>query len=155
MISFLKRYIWPLLAASLATTLLASIISSQRVANALGSIGAKTSFSDRLSMTIYDAQHFGSIYGIFIFIALLIALTTALLIGRKKTSLQLPLFMGAGFTAMLVMLLIMKQVFFGVPIVGGARDLLGFLLQGLTGALGGWVFYKLRKPKAASQYLQK
>jgi len=54
----------------------------------------------------------------------------------------LPLFMGAGAVAIAVMLWAMQQVFFGVPIVAGARDGFGLFLQMLAGAIGGFIVYR-------------
>jgi len=54
-------------------------------------------------------------------------------------------YMIAGAAAMLVMLLFMKQAFFGVDIVAGARDGLGLGLQMLCGAVRGYVFARLTR----------
>jgi len=50
---------------------------------------------------------------------------------------------------MFVMLWAMEQVFFGVPIVAGARDGFGLILQMLAGGVGGFIFAKLSSPKTA------
>ena len=43
----------------------------------------------------------------------------------------------------------MEQVFFGVPIVGGARDGLGLFFQVLAGSMGGFIFATLTSLKPA------
>jgi len=50
---------------------------------------------------------------------------------------------------MFVMLWAMEQVFFGVPIVAGARDGFGLILQMLAGGVGGFIFAKLTSLKTA------
>jgi len=45
--------------------------------------------------------------------------------------------------AMLVMLFAMKQAFFDVHLIAGARDGAGIGLQMLAGGIGGWVFAKI------------
>ena len=57
-------------------------------------------------------------------------------------------YMVAGAVAMMVMLMAMKQAFFGVDIVAGARDGFGLALQMLAGAVGGYVFARLTKPRS-------
>ena len=140
---FLTTYLWPFLVATLVTTLLSMVISTQRVIGALQDIGADISLSERLSMTGYDAFRFGSLFLPFCLIAFLVAMTAASWLKRLKPSLALPLFAGAGFVAMIIMLRLMKMAFFDVNIVAGARDLTGYVLIGIAGLIGGVVFWKL------------
>ena len=46
------------------------------------------------------------------------------------------------------MLLGMKEAFFDIHMISGARDGLGIGLQMLAGAIGGFVFSKITKAKA-------
>jgi len=142
---FLKSYLWPLLMAVFVTTISACVLQTQSVIGLLGSAGAEVSLGNRLSMTIYDARHLGSIYAIFIFIAFLVAMTLALLFTRINQKLAAPLYIGAGIVAIAIMLSLMKKVFFDVQIIAGARYSFGYLLQMLAGGLGGYIFYRLRK----------
>jgi len=57
------------------------------------------------------------------------------------------IFTSAGIVAILVMLNLMQRVFFGVPIIGGARESFGNILQALAGGIGGWVYAKLTTKK--------
>ena len=135
------------LLASGVVTVLASIFSTQRVVSGLGAIGGKVGLGDRLSMTAYDAMHFGSLYWIFISLAFLLAFISAWLLHKGVKFGRPVIFTVAGMAAMLVMLLAMEQVFFGVPIVAGARDSFGFLLQMFAGGIGGFVYAKLTTSK--------
>jgi len=146
---WLKRLIaW--LAATVVCTGLAAFVSSQRVLNALPDPERQIGMSERLSTAFYDIQHFGTLYGLFILIAFLIAFLAGGTIYRFARFGRPIVYMVAGAAAMLVMLVLMKQVFFGVDIVAGARDGLGLGLQMLAGAAGGYVFSRLtRKPLVA------
>lgn len=147
-----------LLLGALATAVLGTVFSTQKIIAASSAVNAdyaaEMNFGTRVSNTVYDVANFGPLYFIFIFIALLIALGLAGLIARKLPKLALPLFMGAGAVAIAVMLWAMQQVFFGVPIVAGARDGFGLFLQMLAGAIGGFIVYrgwaKRRLPQQAA-----
>ena len=141
------RFIVLTVISAIVTTLIASIISTQRVLSSLNDLGAGTPLSDRISMTLYDAQHFGSMYGIFVLLGLLVAFLVGGDLGNRFPKLRLYLLIGAGMVAIYVMLYLMRQVFFGVPIVAGARDGLGLFLQMIAGGVGGFVFYLLTKSK--------
>jgi len=141
---WLKRLIaW--FVATLVCTGLAAFFSSQRVLSALPDPQGQVGLPERLSTAVYDIQHFGTLYGIFILVAFLIAFLVGggvyhfAKIGRPIV------YMVAGAIAMLVMLLLMKQAFFGVDIVAGARDGLGRALQMVSGAAGGYVFARLTR----------
>lgn len=143
------RFLGHLIPAVLATVFLGVVFQTQRVISMMKDVGGAVSFSDRLSMSVYDLQHLGSLYGIFIFIGLFVAMIVALGLFRfafkRRDSLGLPLFVGAGMIAMLVVLFGAKKAFFDVHIIAGARDSFGLLLQALAGGVGGYVFYKLRR----------
>jgi len=151
----MKTFIWILkrilvfIVAVFATVTIASIISTNRVINSLGSLGAQSSFYDRLSMSFYDLTHFGSLYGVFIFLAFAIAFLAAWGVFKIAGFGRIIAYSIAGATAMFVMLWAMEQVFFGVPIVAGARDGLGLFFQVLAGGIGGFIFAKLTSPKSA------
>jgi len=153
--TFMKTLIWilkrlfVLLISVIGTVFLASVISTNRIINSLNEIGSSSNLGDRISMSFYDFIHFGSLYGIFVFLALTIAFAAAWGVykiagfGRKMA------YIVAGSTAIFVMLWAMEQVFFGVPIIGGARDGLGLFFQVLAGSIGGFIFATLTSPKPA------
>lgn len=128
------------LLAALATTLLGVVFQTQRLLARLNDLDAGITLGERLSMTAYDLQHFGSLYVLPILGAFLIAMLVALLVSLWLRDARPVVCAGAGLVAMLVMLLAMKQVFFGVQLVGGARETLGFALQLVAGAVGGLIF---------------
>lgn len=147
----LANNVWPLFISVLVTTLFAVIAQTQRVISMLQAVGGNVSLGKRFAMSVYDAQHLGSVFGLFILIAFIIAMTCATLINRKMPALGALLYCVAGAVAIVVMLMSMKTVFFDVQIIAGARDALGLALQMLAGALGGYVFYVLRERKITSR----
>ena len=138
-----------LLIVSAIVALIASFFSTQRVISGLGEIGAETQFGDRVSMIFYDAIHFGSLYWAFISLAFLFAFASAWALHKGVKFGRPIIFTVAGMAAMLVMLLAMERVFFSVPIVAGARDTLGLLLQMVAGGIGGFIFARLTANKHA------
>ena len=135
------------LAASLATVITGVGFQTQTVIAKLGGVGADVSLGDRLSMTGYDIVHLGSLYILFIGIAFAVAFLAGGLLFRLTKFGRLLIYMVAGATALLVMLLLMKEVFFNTHIIAGARDAFGLGLQMLAGALGGFVFARVSRTK--------
>jgi hypothetical protein len=136
-----------LIASVFVSTVLASFFSSFKVTSALGGLGASSPLPERISMSLYDLQHFGTLFGLFIFAAFLIAFLAGALVFRMTGFSRVVIYSAAGAIAMAVMLWAMEQVFFGVPIVAGARDISGFLLQMLAGGIGGFIFARLTSLK--------
>lgn len=136
------------LAAVIVGTVFASVISTQRVIGALNDAGTSIELGDRFSMTGYDLIHFGTLYGLFILLAFLVAFLVGGILFRMTGFGRGVIYEVAGAVAMLVMLLLMQSVFFGVPIVGGARDGFGLALQMLAGGVGGYAFHRLTKHRA-------
>ncbi len=137
------------LAAALLTVVLGVMFQSQNVIARLNNIGADIGFSDRLSMTGYDIFYLGKPYALFIGIALAIAFLAAGLVFRIAKFGRPLIYIVAGATAMLAMLFAMKEVFFDVHLIAGARDGLGIGLQMLAGGIGGWIFAKVsQRPKS-------
>jgi len=139
---WIKRLIaWPV--ATLVCASLAAFVSSQRVLNALPDPQGQIGLAERFSMGLYDIQHFGTVYGLFILCAFLIAFLAGGIVYRFAKFGRPIVYMVAGAIAMFVMLTAMKQVFFGVDLIAGARDGVGLGLQMLSGAVGGYVFARL------------
>ena len=144
----LKRlFAWGL--AVLTTTAFAVIFQSQNLIARLNDLGGNIGFSERLSVTFFDLTHLGSLYGIFISIALAIAFLSGALVYKIAKFGRPVIYICAGAIAMIVMLLMMKEVFFGVAVIAGARDMTGLAFQMVAGGLGGFVFSKISQSKQA------
>lgn len=149
------RFILAWLGGAITATLLGVIFQTQNGLARLSGIGADVSVSDRLSMTAYDVIYLGQLYFVFVALGALIAYLAGLLVYRLAGFGRPIIFAVAGGVAMAVMLMGMKQAFFGVQMIAGARDLPGFILQMFAGALGGlvfaWLSAKRAKPHPAAR----
>jgi len=134
-------------------TLVASLFSTQFVIAALESSGAQVGWGDRLDMTLYDLGHLGLVYGIFISIGLLVAFLVAGLVHTIAKTKRPLIYVVAGMTSFVVMLYLMQAVFFGVPIIAGARSTMGLAFQALAGGIAGYVFAKLTGVKMAAEQI--
>lgn len=134
------RYPLGLVLASIFMALAGVVVQTQFVLSALGAAGAEVSLGDRLSMTLADIAGLAPLYLVFIVIGFVIAFLAGALVVRF-TPLPRGLVYGvAGAVCMFVMLALMREVFFGVPVIAGARSLTGEISQAVCGALAGAFF---------------
>ena len=138
-------------AAVVVLTLLAVVIQTSFVLAALGDVGAALSVGAVSTMIVDDLAGFGPVYGALIAIGLIIALPVALGVQRLTRLPRVLVYSGAGAVCIGVMLFAMEQVFFGIPLVAGARTTAGFVGQLLAGAAGGWVFAKITAPTVSPE----
>lgn len=148
MARFLRFLIGWLLGA-VTTTAVGVALQTQNVIARLNDIGANIGFGQRLSMTAYDLVYLGSLYIIFVALGTLVAYLVGLLVFRVAGFGRPIVFAVAGAVAMLAMLMFMKQAFFGVHLIAGARDGLGIGMQMGAGVIGGLVFAALTARLAA------
>ena len=134
------------LATVLVLVALAVIAQSLFVLAGLMAVGAEIGAADALSMVVDDLTGLGPLYAIFIALGLAIALPVAALAGRVLPVPRGWVFSAAGLVCMLVMLTLMKEVFFGVQVIAGARSMAGLLTQAVMGGLAGVVFVLLTAP---------
>lgn len=132
------RFILGLIAGSIATYIIGSIINSQFVMNAYG---VPISFGDRFNMTMFDISNM-LLYLVVIAIALLIAFSIAAVLKRFLPRLAAVAYPIAGAAAIGVALGLMYILAQTIPI-SGARSIAGYLGQVLAGAFGGYVFAKI------------
>ena len=143
---FVVFKIFAFLASVIAATVLACLFQTQFVISGLNQIGGNIDMAERLKMTGYDIAHLSRLYGIFIAIGLLIAFIAAALFFRMIKAKRTVIYVVAGMCCFIVMLFLMKQVFFGVPIIAGARTGLGLAFQALAGGIAGYLFARLTAP---------
>jgi len=133
------------LAAAIIAALMGVIIQTQNVIGRLRNLGADIAFGERISMTVYDINHLGSLYSPIIAATFAIAFLVGGIIYHFTKFGRRIIYAVAGGTAILVMLFAMKEAFFDVHLIAGARDAFGITLQVLAGTLGGWVFAHLTR----------
>lgn len=142
------RYPLGLIVATLFMTVLGVIIQTQFVLAALSDAGAVIGMTDRLTMTRDDLMGFGPLYAVFILIGFGIAFSASALLLRFVKLPRAIVYAVAGAVCMFVMLALMREVFFGVPVIAGARSLAGELAQTVCGAAAGWLYAALTARKS-------
>ena len=138
--AFALRGVLVWLACVFGMAVTATIVQTQFVISALKDVGATIGFGDRISMTLDDLLGFGPLYAAFIAIGFALAFFAAWLVRRLAGLPAGPVYAVAGGVCMWVMLFLMEQVFFGVPVIAGARTAGGVAAQMALGALWGWLF---------------
>ena len=134
------RYPLGLVLASLFMALAGVIVQTQFVLAALSEAGAGITAQDRISMTLADIAGLGPLYLVFILIGFLIAFLAGALVVRFTPLPRTLVYAVAGAVCMFVMLTLMREVFFGVPVISGARSLAGEISQAVCGAAAGNFF---------------
>ena len=119
------------------------IAQSLFVLAGLSGVGADINLTPALSMLVDDLMGLAPIYAVIIALGFLIALPVAALVGRLLPLPRGLVFAVAGAVCIAVMLTLMKEVFFGVQLIAGARSLAGFCAQAMVGGLAGLVFVAL------------
>jgi len=136
----LVRVLAAFFAAVLTMMVLGVAAQSIFVLLELSAVGARIGLGDGLGMIFDDIGGLGPNYAIFIVLGFAIALPCAALVGRFVPVPRWMVFSAAGAVCMMVMLTLMKEVFFGVQLIAGARSMAGFIVQALMGALAAGVF---------------
>lgn len=134
------RYPLGLVLAGVFMALAGVIVQTQFVLAALSGAGATISTGDRLSMTLADMAGLGPLYLVFILIGFLIAFSAGALVVRLTPLPRTLVYAVAGAVCMFVMLTLLREVFFGVPVIAGTRSLAGEISQAVCGALAGVFF---------------
>ncbi|MGK0373949.1 MAG: hypothetical protein ACJA2E_000417 [Arenicella sp.] len=139
------RNVVGLIAATLATSVVGSIFSTQSVITSLQSLEIDVSLATRLSMTIDDFAILPSlapVTAVCFVIGFIVAALCVRYIGGNRTAWHIL----AGAAALITTLLIMKAVLL-ITAIAGTRTIMGLMSFGLAGAIGGWVYAKITTRK--------
>jgi hypothetical protein len=139
------RNVVGLIAATLATSVIGSIFSTQSVITSLQSLEIDVSLATRLSMTIDDFAILPSlapVTAVCFVIGFIVAALCVRYIGGNRTAWHIL----AGAAALITTLLIMKAVLL-ITAIAGTRTIMGLMSFGLAGAIGGWVYAKITTRK--------
>jgi hypothetical protein len=147
MMRFLITRLGIYLLAVIVGYLLASIIATQSVVSSLAGMGVDVGLSDRLIMTLKDIAGMAALFLPMIAFAFLAAFLIAAMICRWWAPWRTPIYIAAGAAAVITIHLTLNLAFNITPIAV-ARTTGGLLLQGLAGAVGGYL-YILLTPKRA------
>jgi len=127
--------------------LLASIIATQSVVSSLAGMGVDVGFSDRLIMTLKDIAGMAALFLPMIAFAYLAAFLIAAMLCHWWALWRTPIYIAAGAAAVITIHLTLNLAFNVTPIAV-ARTTGGLLLQGLAGAVGGYLYILLTPRKA-------
>ncbi len=144
------RALLAFLLAVLCTYLAAAVLSTQSVMSSLTDMGVEISLAVRMSTTLSDLLGMYSTFVPLLAVALLLGFSVAGGLVRWQPGWRSFGFPLAGFLAVIVMHLLMREVLELTP-VAAARNLLGLLLQGLAGALGGYVYVLVNAGRARQE----
>ena len=128
--------------AVLVTFLFGSIFATQFILGNLQDMGMDVTFAVRFSTTLHDLAGLSAIYLPIIAISFIISLPVAAGIIRFVPNLRLVGYVLAGAVGMVAIHLVMKAVL-GMTGIAATRTVLGLLSQGMAGAFGGYLFYRL------------
>ena len=117
-----------------------AVFVSQGNIAAVSAMGFEITLGQRVDAMVHDVSNMYDIYLILIAIGLMIALPVAALIIRSFPDLRLIGYVSAGFITMIAIHVILKAVL-GLSGIAPTRDVIGLIAQGLSGAMGGLVFY--------------
>ena len=129
-----------------AAYLLASVTATQSVISNLSDMGLKVDLSERLSMTIKDIAGMAGLFLPMIAAAFLAAFTVAAMLCRWWPQWRTPLYIAAGAAGLITLHLTLNLALGITPIAIG-RTTGGLFLQGLAGAVGGYIFLSLTQKK--------
>ncbi len=136
------RSIGAFLVAVLVAYLIGAALATQHVLGALTTMGMNIDFGVWAHATLHDLIGMFGTYAPLIAIAFLVALPVILLICRGRPGWRRIGYITGFFTAIIVMHLLMPLVLNVTP-VAAARFFGGLIQQGLAGAVGGYVFFRL------------
>lgn len=126
----------------ISTYVLGTVLVSQFNIARIVELGHSVSFTERVQTTLHDWAGMLGSYLPLIGIALLIAwLFTGLLLTRFVPR-SAWLYALAGLVGVIAIHQIMGMVF-GITGIAATRSTIGLLAQGLAGAMGGWLFYRI------------
>lgn len=137
------------LLAAVITAALGSVVQTQFNMNAIVALGVPVSPLERLAATGADLLHFAPVWLVLVGVALLIALPVASLMGRRLPARRRLLFVLAGGSGVLVLILTLNTLA-PMTIIAATRSPIGTLGMALPGLAGGWLFAVLWRGRAAN-----
>ena len=130
--------------AVFATEALAAMAATQFVLAGLAGLGVVITLGERLTMTGQDILGMMQVYLPVLALALALGfLVAGAIIKKLGPAWSLLGYTSAGFVAVLAALLTVLSLFDITPIAG-ARSPAGLFCQGLAGAVGGFIFHRLK-----------
>lgn len=137
------------LVALLSLIILGSFFHTQFVLSALP-VPTPVSLSDNIATSLSDIIGMAPLYGTIMGAGLLVAFLIAIFVTKLAPSLRWLVYAVAGFVAVIATLMIMRATF-GLMPIAGARTVAGLLMQGVAGAVAGYVFTRISPASSSAQ----
>ena len=131
------------IAAVVSAAIFASLFSSHIVYSQLIDLGVQIPFSTRISSLVADLGILGAFIPL-MGVAFLLGFLVAKFVVAKTGGNKVVWYALAGASSWLVAIFILEAVF-GLMPIGGARSIVGLMLQSLAGLIGGVIFVKTLK----------
>ncbi|MFK7733861.1 MAG: hypothetical protein AB8B48_19730 [Pseudomonadales bacterium] len=128
--------------AVLTTYVLATIFVSQGNLAAIAAFGLPIDLATRFQAAWHDMTNMVTLFLPLSLIALLIAFLVCAWLTKRFPAASATLYPLAGFTAIMTLIFTLNTVF-GLTPIAPTRTMTGLLLQGLAGAAGGFIYYKM------------
>ena len=142
------RSIGAFLVAVLVAYLIGAALATQHVLGSLTTMGMNIDFGIWAHATLHDLIGMAGTYAPLLAVAFLAALPVILLVCRGRPGWRRIGYTTGFFAAVIVMHSLMPMVLNVTP-VASTRMFGGLIQQGLAGAVGGYVFYKLGRASLA------
>ncbi len=140
------RSIFAFFVAVLVAYLIGASLATQHVLGALTDMGMDITFAVWAEATLHDLIGMFAIYVPLIVVAFGIGIPVALLICRGRPGWRRIGYTTGCFTAIVAIHWLMPQVLDVTP-VAATRFFSGLMMQGLAGAVAGYVFYRLGRSR--------
>ena len=136
------RSIGAFVVAVLVAYVIGAALATQHVLGSLTTMGMNIDFGVWAHATLHDLISMAGLYAPLLAVAFLVALPVILLVCRGRPGWRRIGYTTGFFAAVVVMHTIMPMVLNVTP-VAATRMFGGLIQQGLAGAVGGYVFYRL------------
>lgn len=136
----MRRAIIAFIPAVAGAYILSSLLATQVILARIEGMGIPVTLRDRLDASLHDIVGLAGSYFPLMLLAFLLVLPIAAGLGYLAPRLRVLLYSLAGAGAVLCIHLVVKAVF-GLNGIAAVRDTHGFLLQGLAGWFGGYLFF--------------
>ena len=138
----MSRNLLGYVAAVIVAYVLGAIFVSQGNIASVVALGFDITIAHRIEAAGHDIANMMDIYLVLVAVSLLMGLPVAKVVIRVYPNMSLSIYVLSGFLAMIALPVIMNVVL-GVSGIAPTRLPLGLFAQGIAGAVGGWVFWRL------------
>ena len=142
----MSRNLLGYVAAVIVAYVLGAIFVSQGNIGSVVALGFDITIAQRIEAAGHDIANMMDIYLVLVAVSLLMGLLVAKVVIRVYPNMSFSIYVLSGFLAMIALPVIMNVVL-GVSGIAPTRFPLGLFAQGIAGAVGGCVFWRLTETR--------